>query len=386
MDSQEIIIFILGFILGALTLFFYKRKNPLSMEELKGLSAEALKNNNEIFLQLAKSAFGSLQEGAKGELEKKEQAVVSLVKPVRETLEKFDQRLQQIESQRSASYLSLKEQVHILMEAQKVLHKETQNLVQALRAPAVRGRWGEIQLRRVVELAGMLSHCDFYEQASHTSEEGRMRPDLLVKLPGDKNILIDAKVPLQAYLEAIATEDEKAKQLKLKEHAKQIRNHMLLLSRKAYWEEFSPTPEFVVLFLPGESFFSSALEHDPSLIEGGVDQKVILATPTSLIALLRAVAYGWRQEKMSQNALQISSLGRELYKRLADFSTHLNKVGKSLGNAVNAYNKAMGSLESRVFVTARRFEELAGDNEIAPAEIVDQIPKPIHLEQPDNTP
>ena len=334
------------------------------IEQFKGASASALKHNNETFMQLAEQVF-----------DKKSQAIVEIVKPVKESLEKFDGKIREIEQARTGAYATLKEQVGSLIETQKELRTETSNLSRALRAPTVRGRWGEMQLKRVVEMAGMVDHCDFFEQANVTTEEKRYRPDLLVKLPAGKNIVVDAKAPLEAYMLALECTDEKSRHDKLREHALAIRTHVTLLCRKSYWEQFKPTPEFVVLFLPGETFFSAALEFDPQLIEAGVEQKVILATPTTLIALLRAVAYGWRQESLSKNAEQISAMGRDLYKRIADMGSHWEKVGKGLSHAVQAYNRAVGSLETRVLVSARRFGELGGEKEIAALEPVEETPR-----------
>ncbi len=328
-------------------------------ETFQSLSAEALRRNNASFLELANTSLERFQETARGDLEKRQTAITDLVKPVRDSLEKVDLKIQEIEKTRAGAYEALTQQVRGMMEAQGQLRTETNNLAQALRSPVVRGRWGEVQLRRVVELAGMLDRCDFIEQATVGTEGGgRLRPDLVVQLPGGKQIVVDAKAPLAAYLEAMEERHDEQRARKLTTHAVQIRAHIDTLTKKAYWEQFAQAPEFVVLFLPGESFFSAALERDPSLLEYGTERMVILATPTTLISLLKAVFYGWRQQNLAANAEEISKLGRELYKRVSDMGGHLDKMGRSLNNAVDHFNKLAANAESRVLVTARKFREL----------------------------
>src|SRR5437870_9241405 len=361
----------------------FKQAAETLSEKFKALSRDALKDNNQEFLNLAHATLERFQATAKGDLAQRQQAIDQLVKPLKDSLEKVDGRICEIEKTRAGAYAELREQVRALATSQLQLQAETGNLVKALRTPHVRGRWGEIQLRRVVELAGMLKYCDFTEQETVTNEDGRIRPDVIVRLPGNRTIVVDAKVPFEAFYESVTTSDEVIRVERLKEHARLVRAHIGALSRNSYWETLQPTPEFVLLFLPGENFYSAALEQDPKLIEDGINQKVIIATPTTLIALLKAISYGWQQEQRAANADEVGKLGKELYDRLRTFLTHFSDIGRNLDRALESYNKGVGSLEARVMVTARKFKErgaLAGE-EIETMEPVDKSTRTLNLDE-----
>lgn len=353
-------------------------------QTFRALASEALSQNNSSFLQLAQSALTQFQEGAKGDLEKRQIAIDELVKPVRQALEKVDQKMQVMEQARSTAFATLTQELQSLQKQHQALGSETANLVKALRTPNVRGRWGEIQLKRVVEIAGMLEYCDFVTQESVGAENQRFRPDLVVRLPNQKQIVVDSKAPLQGYLEALEASDDTVRVAKLREHARQIKDHIVLLSQKSYWSQFKTTPEFVVLFLPGETFFSAALEQDPGLIEYGVNQKVILATPTTLIALLKAVAYGWQQERLTEQAQEISTLGKSLFDRMAVFAEHFAKLRAAIQRSVETYNQSSAALESRVLPAIRKFRELgiSSDKEVLEATPVDIATRELDLPPP----
>lgn len=341
------------------------------------LSSEALKQNNESFLQLARTSLGEFQKTASLDLDSRQKAIDTLVQPLRESLTRVDTKLNEVERGRASAQAQLSEQLRSLVQSQQVLHAETGRLARALRSPNVRGQWGEVQLRRVLESAGLLEGTHFDMKESARTEEGRLTPDVLVRLPGAKNVVVDAKVALAAYLDAMECEDDATRDAKLKDHARQVKDHVSRLANKSYWAHFQPAPDIVVMFVPGEALLAAALQHDPLLLEYAMTKGVMLASPLSLNALLRAVAYGWQQETIAKNAQEISELGRALYDRIAKLAEHFESVGRSLAKSVQSYNQAVGTLESRVLVTARRLKDkgVTASEEFPELETVDQTPR-----------
>jgi DNA recombination protein RmuC len=348
----------------------------------QALSGESLKSNNKAFIELAKETLETVLSKAKGEFGEKEESVKNIVSSLNDALKRYEQQVGELEKKRASDYGSLENQIKTLVLTNQQLQKETGNLVMALRRPEVRGRWGEVTLKRVVELSGMSEHCDFTEQVSVATEEGRLRPDMVVHLPASREIVVDSKVSLDAFIDATAIADEEERKLLIEKHSQQVRNHMKALTNKKYWDQFSKAPEFVVMFIPGESFLSAALAVDHTLIEDGMESKVIIATPTTLIALLRAVAFGWRQELIAKHAQEIATLGKEIYDRFEPFLGHVNKTGNYLSQAAESFNRMIMSLERRIMVSVRRFKELgaAGDKELPEAQPIEQIPMKAQLQ------
>ena len=346
----------------------------------KAVSFEAMEANSRMFFDLAKNSFEKHQASTKEELEHRKKEIEATLLPFRETIKQLDFHQRDLEKQRTGAYASLTKQIEAMALAEKDLRKETALLTQSLRSPQIRGAWGEIHLRRVVELAGLVNHCDFFEQQSVDTGERMRRPDLLIRLPGDRQIVVDAKTPLSAFLDASDAGDDDLRKKKLQEHAGSVRKHIKELAGKEYWKQFDSSPEYVILFLPAEAFFSAALQADPSLIEAGADQNILVATPTTLIAILRAVALSWKQENLSKSAKEISGLGQELYERIGIFCEHWNKVGKNLNTAVDAFNQSTASLETRVLVSARKLKEAGHIRQEPPETIqIDRIAKSVTI-------
>ncbi len=341
------------------------------------LASQSLKSNSDTFLKLAEQNLGVHQERAKRELGDREKAIEGLVKPLQDALTQSRQQISALEKSRSEAYGDIRAQLHTMQQSQSSLAQETQNLVNALRRPEVRGRWGEITLRRLVELAGMVEHCDFQEQVHTSNDDQIIRPDMIVRMPDNRELVVDVKTPLDAYLEAAEAKNDEQRQLALARHARNVRDHVRSLSRKSYWEQFERSPEFVILFIPGDQFLSAALNENPDLIEQALAQQIILATPTSFVALLKAVAYGWRQLALAENAQEIRKLAEDLHGRLSVFVGHLNKVGRQLASSVDNYNRAVGSLERKVLPGARKFVELGvqAKKEIERLETLESVPR-----------
>ncbi|MBE6447057.1 MAG: DNA recombination protein RmuC [Alphaproteobacteria bacterium] len=327
-------------------------------DTFKSISAEALSKNNQSFLDLAKSVFGQLHEKTKADLMMNTKSIGDLVTPIKQALDGVDVKLGELEKSRIGAYESLKQQVGDLISTQNSLKKETCNLVAALKAPSARGRWGEMQLRRIVELSGMMNHCDFQEQVVSNDQDRSIRPDMVIYYPGNKKVIVDSKAPLSAYFRSLEIPNGEDRKTLLQEHAKLIRRHILDLSKKEYWSQFPSSPEFVIMFLPGEVFFSAAMEQDPLLIEFAMQKNIIMTTPSTLLALLHTISWGWQQENLANNAKQIVQLGKEMHKRLNDMLQHFRAVGRNITSTVQAYNQTVASLESRVLVSARKFNDI----------------------------
>jgi len=350
------------------------------------LAGQSLRSNSEMFLKLAREHLGQHQQQALASLGEREKAIEAMLAPIREALAKTEQQMARIEKERAESFGSLKTSLESVALGQQALQRETRTLVNALRRPEVRGRWGELTLRRLAELAGMVEHCDFQEQVHVRTEEGSLRPDMIVHMPDGRDLVVDVKTPLDAYLEAMDAATDEQRAAALRRHAQQIVERVRQLGQKSYWSQFENSPDFVILFIPGDQFLSAALAETPTLLEDAIRQDVIIATPSSFVALLKAVAYGWRQMALAQNAETIRTLAEDLYKRLAVFATHLTKMGRNLGTTVDAFNSAVGSLERQVLPGARKFTELGvrPDREIEQVEPIDRLTREPQIKEADD--
>jgi DNA recombination protein RmuC len=351
-------------------------------------ATEALRGNSEVFLQMARQALAQQQQIAERQLTEREKAVETLLAPVREALQRTHEQIARIETERAEAFGALRNSLENVALGQQALQRETRNLVTALRRPEVRGQWGEMTLRRLAELAGMVEHCDFVEQVHVAGEDGALRPDMIVNMPDGRQLVVDVKTPLDAYLSAVEAQDDAARDAALKRHAQAVTERVRALASKAYWSQFEHSPDFVVLFIPGDQFLAAAVAEVPSLLEDAVRQHVIIATPTSFIALLKAVAYGWRQNALAENAARIQELAEDLYKRLARFGDHMARIGRALGQGVDAYNSAVGSLERQVLPGARKFTELGlrpgkEIEELVPVEKLAREPRPAETDGDD---
>jgi DNA recombination protein RmuC len=392
-------LFISGFVLGAIFVALFMRSRIVELdaarklaevnlaavqpgagkmaETFQALADAALRSTQQTFLDSARGTLETVRVEMTGDMTQRQTAVETVVKPLADSLVRLETQIRDLESARQRAFGGIEQQLQNLVQTELGLQKETASLVTALRAPQVRGRWGEITLRRVAELAGMVDRCDFMEQETHETETGRIRPDMIVKLPDGRTIVVDAKVPLTAYLDAVAATSEADRKNALMRHSQQVAKHVDQLSNKTYWQQFQPAPEFVILFLPGDHFFSAALEYKPALVEDAARLKILIATPATFIAILKGVAYGWRQEQLAENAEQIRELAAELFDRIVNLQTHFNEIGRSLGKSVESYNKCVGSLESRLYPSLRRIRELGATTaeEPPPPEHIDVVPR-----------
>lgn len=368
----------------------YEQAEARLTESFKNLSSDILQNNSEGFMRLAEMTFAKYEAKAQERLTHKEDAIRNLVNPIRETLDRFDHKVHELEKKRVGAYEGVYQRIDMLLQAHQSLEREASKLSTALRSPTARGRWGELHLRRVVELAGMTRHCDFIEQSSVDQRAGAatLRPDMIVQLPGERRIIVDAKTPLDAYMDAAEATNEERRMEALRKHAQMLRKHVTQLSSKGYWSQFPSTPECVLLYIPGEAFLAAAMQVDPKLVEDAIEKQVVIASPSSLILMLRTAAFSWKQYDAAENVKEVSQLGRELYGRIADFSSHMNDMGKHVRNVVGSYNKAIGTLESRLLVSARRFKDLQVDDarkDIAALEPLQEQPREMRPLNPAQT-